>query len=74
MVLGALANECIYDGIDGCRVLIEKKCINCKFRKTRHEYYSGQQEAKRILLNKNLKPVQRRINGQLIMTTKEVYD
>lgn len=61
---------CFFDGGHECVALTEKKCKDCKFRKTEEEYFQEQVKAAEILERKNLIAKKKLIGTTSIMSTE----
>lgn len=56
-----------------CEVLDIKKCLkNCKFKKTKAEFFDGLEKSKQYLSDKGLKPYTTSENGKQIVTVKKI--
>lgn len=67
--------DCIFFRSDRCSILKNAKCDeSCKFKKTNEEFIKSREKAKRILKNKSLIGMTKKVGNDTIVTTKEIYE
>ena len=68
-------NDCLFFKYDRCAILKVKKCNgSCVFKCTAEEFLERQEKAEKILKDKGLKAVTKKVGNETIMTTRRIDD